>query len=340
MHLTLRQFEIFVAVADTGSTTAAGARIALSQSATSASLGELETVLDSKLFDRIGRRLVLNDVGRALLQPARAALHAVRDIEQQFGLGPHAPGQATRHSGKSGAAAGPSAPAHLRLGASTTIGNYVLPERVAAHLRAWPNDRIDVRVGNTREIAAAAARMEVDLGLIEGPCHEPDLLVEPWREDELVLVCAPGHPLALQTAGGAAPLDVSALAGAAWLLREPGSGTREMVEHMLLPHLGQVAAPLQPGSNEAIMQAAAAGVGVACLSRFAVRDLVALGRLTVLSTELPRLLRRFYFVRHRAKHPSAGLERFLSGCVPQATGEAPPEALALEPAGGRAAPAR
>jgi DNA-binding transcriptional LysR family regulator len=110
------------------------------------------------------------------------------------------------------------------------------------------------------------------------------------------------------------PLPVSALGEARWLLREPGSGTRETVEQMLLPHLGQVSSAMQPGSTEAIMQAAAAGLGLACLSRYAVRDLVALGRLVVLPTELPKLVRRFYVVRHRAKHVSAGLERFFRSC--------------------------
>ncbi len=320
MYLTLRQLEIFVAVADTGSTTAAGARIALSQSATSGALGELESMLEARLFDRVGRRLVMNDVGRALLQPARAVLQATRDIEQQFGLDRDGANGSSAAAGRARAGGGPTAPSHLRLGASTTIGNYVLPELVGRHLRVWPNDRIDVQVGNTRDIAAAAARMEVDVGLIEGPCHESDLLVEPWREDELVLVCAPGHPLALRARAESPPLPVAALGEARWLLREPGSGTREMVEQMLLPHLGQVASAMQPGSTEAIMQAAAAGLGLACLSRYAVRDLVALGRLTVLPTDLPKLMRRFYFVRHRAKHLSAGLERFFWNCRPGGPG--------------------
>lgn len=322
MHLTLRQLQIFLAVADTGTTTAAGTHIALSQSATSGALGELESMLGARLFDRVGRRLVMNDVGRALLQPARAVVQAMRDVEQQFGLD-REPAGATVGAGRPGRAGGrPTAPSHLRLGASTTIGNYVLPELVGSYLRSWPADRVDVQVGNTRDIAAAAARMEVDVGLIEGPCHEADLLVEPWREDELVLACAPTHPLATRARAAAAPLPVSALADARWLLREPGSGTREIVEQMLLPHLGQVASSMQPGSTEAIMQAAAAGLGLACLSRYAVRDLVALGRLTVLPTKLPGLMRRFYFVRHRARQPSAGLQRFLWSCRPGEPAEA------------------
>ncbi|SFE51141.1 LysR family transcriptional regulator [Paracidovorax wautersii] len=300
MRLTLRQLLIFTAVADTGSTTAAGERVALSQSATSAALNELEALLQAQLFDRIGKRLLLNDCGRALLPQARALLDAALAIESQFGLGgpggAHAP-LATR----------------LRIGASTTIGNYVLPALVAGYLKAWPGAAVDVVIGNTREVAEAVDRLEVDMGLIEGPCHEPALQVVPWLEDELVVVAAPAHPLA-QAHGPQARVPLKALRQARWLLREPGSGTREAVEHALLPHLHHLQGDLQPGSTEAIKQAAAAGLGLACLPWCAVQDLVTLGRLAVLHTTLPRLKRRFYLVHHRQKRLSDPLQRFVAHC--------------------------
>ncbi len=297
MRLTLRQLLIFTAVADTGSTTAAGERVGLSQSATSAALNELESLLQAQLFDRIGKRLLLNDCGRALLPQARALLDAAQAIESQFGLGSARAPLATR----------------LRIGASTTIGNYVLPALVAGYLRAWPGTAVDVVIGNTRDVAEAVERLEVDLGLIEGPCPEPALQVMPWLEDELVVVAAPTHPLAPQ-AGGSAQVPLEALREARWLLREPGSGTREAVERALLPHLHHLQGDMQPGSTEAIKQAAAEGLGLACLSRCAVQDLVTLGRLAVLPTALPRLTRRFYRVHHRQKRLSEPLQRFVAHC--------------------------
>lgn len=284
MHLTLRQWQVFVSIADAGTTAAAGAQLALSQSATSAALNELESQLASPLFDRIGRRLVLNPQGRALLDPARALLVAAADLERLAG------------AGQSNAGA---LPLLLRLGASTTIGNYLLPPRVAVLLADNPQAQVDLRIGNSADVVAAVQRLEVDLGLIEGPCHESGLQVLPWQRDDLVIVAAPGTaPMSM---------DVAALAQARWLLREPGSGTREAVEQALLPHLHHFARAMQLGSTEAIKQAAAAGLGLACLSRHAVADLLALGSLSVVETPVPPMSRQLWVVRHPGKRVPAAL---------------------------------
>ncbi len=295
MRLTLRQLAIFTAVADAGSTSAAGQRVALSQSATSASLNELESVLDARLFDRVGTRLVLNDTGRALLPRARAVLDGASAIEREFGIG---------------ASGGDAVP--LRVGASTTIGNYLLPTMIASYRRAWPQAHVDVQIANTGDIAAAVARLEVDIGLIEGPCHEVDVQAQPWREEELVIVCAPDH--AALRGDVRRRLGVGALREVPWLLREPGSGTREAVEHALQPHLHQLQEGMHFGGTEAIKQAAVEGLGFTCLSLFAVQDLITLGRLVRVETTLPRLVRRFYLIHHRRKQFSKSLVRFVAHC--------------------------
>ena len=296
MRITLRQLAIFTAVADAGSTAAAAGRVALSQSATSAALNELEAVLDARLFDRVGTRLVLNDTGRGLLPQARAVLDGAAGIEREFGL-------ETDDA---------RAPALLRIGASTTIGNYLLPTLIAGWQRARPDAHVDVEIANTGAIAAAVARMEVDIGLIEGPSREPEVVAQPWREEELVIVCAPAHPLL--RGDPAARLNVAALRQAAWLLREPGSGTREAVEQALQPHLHQLREGLHFGGTEAIKQAAVEGLGFTCLSLFAVQDLVALGRLVRVRTTLPRLARRFWLIHHRRKQFSRSLAAFIDFC--------------------------
>ena len=298
MRITLRQLSVFTAVADAGSTTAAAGRVALSQSATSAALNELESVLGARLFDRVGTRLVLNDTGRGLLPQARAVLDGAAGIEREFGLGT-VPGDA-------------GAPSLLRVGASTTIGNYLLPTLVARWQRAQPQAHVDVEIANTAAIAAAVARMEVDVGLIEGPSHEPELVARAWREEELAIVCAPSHPL-LQD-DPARRLNVAMLRQATWLLREPGSGTREAVQQALQPHLHDLREGLHFGGTEAIKQAAVEGLGFTCLSLFAVQDLVALGRLVHVQTTLPRLVRRLWLVHHRRKQFSRGLAAFIDFC--------------------------
>ena len=292
MHLSLRQLQIFSAIAEAGTTTAAGEALGLSQSAVSAALGELESLLGMGVFDRIGRRLVLNGHGRALLPEARALLVGMDDIERRFRLG--------------GAA---GAPVRWRVGASTTIGNYLLPSRIADLREGNGQAHVDLLIGNTREVSGAVQRLEVDIGLIEGPCHEPGLQASQWQDDELVIVYGQRHR---QAAGLHKGADMAQLRAACWLLREPGSGTREATEQALLPHLHGFAEVLQLGGTEAIKQGAVAGLGLACLSRHAVADLVALGRLHVLATPFPPLRRQLWVVRHPGKRVPDGLRRLLS----------------------------
>jgi DNA-binding transcriptional LysR family regulator len=294
MRLTLRQLHIFVAVADYGSTTAAAHGIALSQSAASAALNELEDLLGTCLFDRIGKRLLINDNGRLLLPQARQMLDAAATIEQQFG------------TPQAGTAAG------LYIGSTTTIGTYVLPHILASFAQQNAQGVPRVMIANTADIASAVANFVVDAGMIEGPCHEPDLIVESWRIDEMIIVCAPNHPL-IQGAAHA-KVTQKQLRDAAWLLREPGSGTREAVEHALLPHLHVLRAGGEFSNSEAIKHAAAAGLGIACLSRLVVIDLMKTGSLVEIKTTLPPLRRHFYLVYNKKKLLSARLAHFLDVC--------------------------
>ena len=292
MRLTLRQLEIFVAVARAGSTIAAAERIALSQSATSAALNELESLLGTQLFNRVGGRLILNEHGRSMLARARLALDAAQGIERDFG-------------GEDGAPA-----PQLAIAASTTTGNYVLPKLIAAYRRR-EDARFALEIGNTQRVARAVVTFEADLGFIEGPTTEQELELVPWMKDELVVVCSPRHPLARARR----KLSFADLGEATWLLREPGSGTREVVEAALLPRLHRLQTAVDLGSAEAIKQAAAEGLGITCLSRFTVADQVKLGRLVVLRTALPKLQRTFYLVRHERRFVTPTLQRFLDFCL-------------------------
>ena len=302
LRLTLRQLQIFAAVARSGSTTAASADIALSQSATSSAVNELERLLSLRLFDRAGKRLLLNDNGRALLPRALALLDGAADIE---------------HMARDASAQTQS----LRIGASTTIGNYVLPALLGQFLAASQADsatawRSRVSIGNTGAICDAVAAFELDIGLIEGPSNQPALAVTPWLQDELVIVASPRSELVglMQSAGTDenARVPLQGLRDALWLLREAGSGTREVTDQMLLPHLHAYRRSIELGSSEAIKHAAAEGLGAACLSLLVVRELIATGRLSQVRTTLPRMLRQCYIVVHRDKQPTAALEAFMT----------------------------
>jgi DNA-binding transcriptional LysR family regulator len=294
MQLTLRQLQIFHAVAQSGSTTAAAESIALSQSATSAALNELERILGTRLFDRIGKRLILNDTGRGLLPTALAVLDGAKSIETTLNSGDHA------------------LPIDLHLFASTTIGNYVLPRMLARFREEVPIARVHLRIGNTLEVISAVQDFAADLGLIEGPCHATGMRVTPLWDDDLVIVASPRHPLA--KVAGRGKLTVEQLSEAQWLMREPGSGTREAVEHALLPSMQHIRSSMTLGSSEAIKYSAVEGLGLSCLSRCVVQDLVTAKRLTILPTRLPRLTRRFALIYPESKVLSASLRRFVAHC--------------------------
>jgi DNA-binding transcriptional LysR family regulator len=307
LRLTLRQLQIFRVVADTGSTAAAAPAVFLSQSATSAAINELERSLELQLFDRIGKRLKLNDNGRALLPQALALLDGAGWIERW----------ALDRDSQIGT---------LRIGASTTIGNYLLPAILAGFRASLPeaarhNWNVQVAIANTARITAQVAAFELDLGLIEGPCHQPELRVRPWLEDELVVVAAARDPIVPR--GRKRRISLAKLSEATWLLREPGSGTHEIINQLLIPYLHHLRPGIQFGNPEAIKRAAASGLGITCLSRCVVADLLESGVLVAPPTELPHLTRRFYLVMHTNKTPTHGLDlliRHLEGVRVQPAG--------------------
>jgi DNA-binding transcriptional LysR family regulator len=292
LRITLRQLQIFRLVAESGTTASAANVLALSQSATSAAINELERLLELQVFDRIGKRLQLNDNGRTLLPTALAVLDGAQSIERW----------AFDRDAQIGA---------LRIGASTTIGNYLVPELLSGFRerlsdQAQRSLRVTITIANTAAIAARVASFELDLGLIEGPCHEPNLTVKPWCEDELVVVAAPSDPIVPR--GRRAIVSLQSLRKATWLLREAGSGTRESIDRLLIPHLHRLRPGMEFGTSEAIKRAAASGLGITCLSHCVVEDLLKAGTLVAPATALPRLTRQFHLLIHERKRLTRGVD--------------------------------
>lgn len=296
MRFTLRQLEIFVAVAQTGSASRAAERLALSQSATSTALSELEKAYSQQLFDRVGKSLRLNDTGQWLLSRATEILDRAAELEEslnnQSALGP------------------------LRLGASLTIGNYLATLFVADFLKQHAESRIQLAVHNSSDIVSAVASFELDLGLVEGDIQHPDVIAETWLRDELVVFAAPQHPLANKAKIGRA--DVLQCD---WILREPGSGTRGTVEHAFGSDRQHLRVRLELEHTEAIKRAVEAGLGLGCISRLALRDAFRRGSLVPLQVDGLDLRRAFYLVRHRHKYVSGGLAKLIEH-IRAFTGEA------------------
>ena len=288
LRLSLARLEVFVATARAGSTRAAAGRIARSQSAASASLAELENAFGVPLFDRVGRRLVLNEEGRALLPKAVQLLDDAARLEATFAE---------------------ALPTPLRMAASFTIGEYVLPDLVSAWRRAHPRQPVRLEIGNSTDVARAVAAFDVDIGFVEGPVEHAALRVRRWRKDELVIVAAPGDPLAKGIA------SVRQLAQAAWVLRERGSGTREAADRWLASRLAPLRIELELGSSEAVKRVVAAGLGLGCLSRLAVAEAVASGRLAEVRTVLPRATRELAIVVHRERRLGPNADAFVEHCM-------------------------
>ncbi|OPF46784.1 transcriptional regulator [Pseudomonas aeruginosa P49] len=268
MKFTLRQLEVFVAVAQQESVSRAAEGLSLSQSATSTSLGELERQFDCKLFDRAGKRLTLNALGRQLLPQAVALLDRGEEIENLLN--------------------GKTAFGSLDLGATLTIGNYLATLLIGAFMQRQPDCRVRLHVHNTAQVVQQVAHYELDLGLIEGDCRHPDIEVQPWMEDELVVFCAPQHPLARR--GGA---DLERLTREAWILREQGSGTRLTFDQAMRHHPRPLNIRLELEHTEAIKRAVESGLGIGCISRLALRDAFRRGSLVPVETpglDLPAVL--------------------------------------------------
>lgn len=291
--MTLEQLRIFVAVAERLNMTQAGEALRLTQSAVSAAVHALETRHGARLFDRVGRGLALNAAGTAFLPEARAVLAraeaAGRLLDELAGL-------------KRGS---------VRLFASQTIAAYWLPVRMADFARSHPGVDLHLSIGNTHQVVEAVLAGEAELGLIEGAEDAPRLERRRIGADQLIVVAAPGHPLA----GRDQPLGAADLAALDWVLREPGSGTRSEFE-AALPS-GMAASDLRTAlvlpSNEAILTAVASGGGagdglVTAISRLAARPLIEAGRLVRLPLDLPE--RPFYRLRHRERSASRAAEAF------------------------------
>ena len=287
LRINLRQLEVFLATARSGSTRAAADRIARSQSAASTSLAELEAELGVELFDRIGRRLHINENGRALLPKAQVLVDQAAELQALF---------AEEHA------------APLRVAASFTIGEYLLPGLISQWTRMHPKSKIHLRIGNTSDVIDAVAALDADVGFVEGSQTHSELLVKPWRRDEMVVVAAPDHPLADCYA------TLHQLAQANWVVREHGSGTRQITDQWLLKNLDQVRIAFELGSNEAIKRLVAASEGLACLSRYAVEQSVSDGHLVELKTRLPKVSRKLAVVLHREKRLGRVTNDFLEHC--------------------------
>lgn len=285
--MTPNQLKTFLEVARAGSVRGAADRLVVTQPAVSAAVAALQREVGSPLVERRGRGLVITPAGEAL------AVHAA----QILGLMDEA-----LESAREAAAPGAG---RLRLAAVTTAGEHVLPPLLRAFRARHPAVELALEVGNRRTVWERMRDREADLGVAGRPPAGSGLVGEPFRRNDLVLVAPPDRrPL------HGRPFDPHELAGDTWLLREPGSGTRENAEEWL-SSLGMSPPVLTIGSNGAIVRMVALGLGVTLISRDAVSREVSEKEVRVLPVRGLPLRRHWHAVIRQAERLPGPAERFL-----------------------------
>jgi DNA-binding transcriptional LysR family regulator len=280
--MTLEQLRIFAAVADKQHVTQAASELHLTQSATSAAIAALEGRYGVKLFDRVGRGIVLTHTGRTFLAEARAVLaraHAAEQVLRDL---------AGLKMGK------------LVIAVSQTVANYWLPSRLQVFQTAYPGIDVDVRIANTERVAADVHESQADIGFVEGDIDDGALSAHRIDGDALVIVVGQKHPFARQRR-----LPADWVTKTPWILREPGSGTRRMFELALKKRglrLADLTVQLELASNEAIQTAVESGLCATAISDLVVKKSLAAKTLVRLEGELAK--RSFYILRHRERHVS------------------------------------
>ncbi len=308
--MTLDQLKVFVAVAQRLHVTKAARDLDLTQSAASASIAALEGSVGLRLFDRIGRNIQLTSAGQQFLPEAKEVLaraeRAGAMLAELSGL-------------KRG---------HLRLHASQTIANYWLPPHLHRFHELHPGIRLELAIGNTSQVAAAVLGSEADLGFVEGEVEAEILARIPVPGDQLVMVVAPSHRFAFTAA-----LDAAELARTPWVLRERGSGTRQIFETAVRAHgiePGDLEVALELPSNEAVRSAVEAGAGATVISHLATDRALRAGTLAPVGLTFPS--RNFWAIRHGDRHRGKAEEALLA-LVRSAPTQ--PGVTAVVPQGGR-----
>jgi DNA-binding transcriptional LysR family regulator len=301
VRVSLRQLEAFCTVAMAGSVSGAALRLARTQSAISSAIAELEAALGTALFERAGRGLRATDAAQRLLP---RALEVVERAEELPSIAAGVPGEAER----------------LRVGASRTIGPYLMPELIGRFATARPQATVELTVANTAELLARLRRLELDVAFVEGDVSAPGLEIDAWRTDALCLLARAGHPLAERFGAGrrplAAPAYARALSGARWVLREAGSGSGETFLRALAPAIGSPRIGATVDDPLALLRLLAQGDWIGCASRLAAADAIAAGTLCELRPPGARvaraLTRRFWVVRQPERYRTAALDALLA----------------------------
>ncbi len=286
MNITLRQLKVFAAVARHLSFTRAAEELCLTQPAVSMQVKQLENQLDIPLFEQLGKRIYLTEAGEEVYHYARNVAQQLDELETVLnnmkGLG----------QGK------------LRISVATTA-NYFAPILLATFCKRFPGVTVSLDVTNRQTLLSQLSENEVDLVIMGQPPEEMELEAGAFMENPLVIVAPPDHPLVKEQA-----IPLKRLEQETFLVREPGSGTRNAMQRFFDHHDVHVSTGMEVGSDEAIKQSVQAGLGLGLLSKDTIQMELTLGRLAILDVQNFPILRHWYVVHRRGKRLSAVSQAF------------------------------
>jgi DNA-binding transcriptional LysR family regulator len=285
MNFTIRQLEIFKEVAITGHVTNSSEALGISQSAISMALQELEANLKTKFFERRNKKLILNENGRLLLEKSSLLLKEFEELENSF-----------LENGVSG---------RLRIGASQTIGDYIMPHIIYAFMQKYPEAKCELIVANTKDIIEMIDNGELDIGFVEGFVHGQKLETKQWMDDELLVVASDKDMFKKDE------YKLEEISSFKWILREKGSGTRAIFEEGLGEGFERLNIFLTLGHNEAIKKIVEQSDSLTCLSRLAVQKELDSGALFEVKIKNFVFKRKLLRLLHKEKYQSKLLKSFM-----------------------------
>lgn len=282
MKLTLRQLEIFLNVVESGHLTNVAKSMNLSQSAVSMSIKELEGILGKPLFDRINKKLVLNEMGREFYKEINPIFKKLSDIEYEF--------QNAENKGM------------IRVGASTTIVDYLMPSIICSYMNLYPDVKITLKEGNTKKIKELLKKGEIDIGFVEGFVSDSEIIKEKIGVDELIIVTS--HKDMTKSS------NIEDLANKRWVLREEGSGTREVFLDYIKGKTEPLNVFFELGHTESIKSILQNRECLSCISKIAVQKELDDGTLYQVKVKKFDCKRDFLMIYHKDKYKSVLFDKF------------------------------
>lgn len=266
--MNLEELQTFIKLCEIKNFTKTAELLSMSQPTVSLHIKNLEQQFQTQLIQRSPKQVSVTPTGEILLDQAKQILQLYDQTKQQILEHHH------------------SIQGDLTIGASFTIGEYILPRLLVQFKTLHPHLSLQIVIGNTEEIVEAVKKFKVDVGLIEGTTNEKSLIIEPFMKDELVVIAPSTHALATK-----AQLCVTDLQNEEWLSREVGSGTRTSLTHFLHANGLKIKSILTISSNQGIKQSVMNGLGLSLLSQYVVNKEVESGDLATLQLDTPPLIR-------------------------------------------------